>query len=210
MPHRDIRPNTVLRPASDKAPDANPKWPVLILHAQRGDQVAVLDIRRDPRQPHWAPAARLQRWVDEGVLVPEPFTQPDSALYVGHEGIHNYNERVVAFSPLANSPDADLLDYPDEFARVCTDHAKRHGYHPRWIKKLACLWLMNGRTLSALMNNYRNCGAPGKKRGFSNTVPGPKQSDGPEYAVLEAVPYSREERKWLLDQAKAILDAKNE
>lgn len=201
MDFPDICAGVRLEPIRAAAKSARPAYPLLILRARRRDQFSTIEIRRDPRHPRWRSAASLQRLVDEGLMSTK---QPAAAVRNVEGGIHNYNERVTAFKPLAASADAELLDDPDEFSRVCRAYAQAHGYHARWIEKLACLWLINGRTDSALMNDYANCGAAGRKRSFTNDMPGPKQADGPEYEPLEAVPYSLADREKLSQLARKV------
>lgn len=199
---------TVLRPQKDKDLGAFPTVPVLVLGPRRQGQVAVIPISRNPLHPKWLNKKHIESLLDANLIEAKPFEQPRSALLpvekLPQKTQANYSRRQQAFKGLAESADADLLEYPDEFSRVCAKYARHRKIGRKWVEKMACDWLKNGRTTSALVSNLINCGGPDKKRNFTNAVPGPRQTDGEQYDVLAASPYSRDDRELLQQEAEML------
>jgi hypothetical protein len=202
------RPDDVLvvkKPVS--APDF-PQEPLLVLHARKSGCVSVMGIGARPRHPRWMSVERIRNFVREEVLAVERFERPPNTFtrvdHLTPAGLSEYNARCQAMKPLIDERGGliELLAYPDEFARICRQYAERAGYKRKWIEKLAWLYLKNGRTLSALVGDRGNCGAPGRPRNFVDRVGGPKQTDGPDYDDQAASPYSVEQR----EQLKAITE----
>ncbi len=204
-----LRPNDVLVPVKHLKDAGFPEGRLLVLDARKSGFIATILIDR-PRSPKWASVELLARFVREGALTIEKFSQPPSSLTpisaLTPAGLSEFNARKAAMKPLVHGDGGlkELLFYPGEFSRVCSKFAKQHGFKRQWIEKLAWMWLVKGRTDSAFVGARDKAGGPGKKRGFTDVVGGPRQKDGPAYDVIAAAPYSVLERAQLQEMAERL------
>ena len=200
--------NTVLHPVRRLKSPAFPIEPLLILGPRRAGNIAVVGIGKKPRRPRWMSVEIVATFLKEKAIEIRPHVYPEKAL-IPTERLKpgqskNAATRVERTKELFEKDDASKLAHPDEFMRVVRAYAEEKGLHERWVANCAWLWLTNGRTDAALMNDFGNCGGRGKKRGFSNKVPGPKQQDGSAFDAISGRPYTLAQRIQLTEVAEKL------
>lgn len=208
----------VLRPLK-KCPDRGfPAAPHLILPPRMTGRVAVIALGRRPSRPKWMSVLLIVRWVGDGKLSVDEAAIPREATLVPEDmtpALHNdWRERVEAMNPLldlregVHREQGALVVYPDEFGRIVEWYAGICGRSRLYVATSIWRWLKNGRTESALVGGFGNCGAAPNGRSFERgVVGGPKVHYGQDYVALDAQPYTRDQRAKLRALVRTLLDS---
>jgi hypothetical protein len=203
-----VRARQVLVPVGEIPRALFPAGEALVLHCRRKGLISVVEMGDKVRHPRWVKSETVCRLIEQGRLQVREFQTPSRVLRpvsaLTPRQLNDFNACVDKMTPLLESEVAELLEYPDEFSATCADYARKQCLKRKYVEKMAVRWLTGGKVRAALINNLDRCGGPGKQRGFSRKVAGPKQKDGPEFDAQAATPYLLSQRLQLIEVAERV------
>lgn len=208
----------VLRPLRECHDRGFPATPHLILPPRITGRIAVIALGSRPSRPKWMSVLLITRWVDDGKLSVDEAAIPHQATLMPEDMtpalLNDWRERVEAMKPLldlregAYREQGALVVYPDEFGRIVKWYAGICGRSHLYVATSVWRWLKNGRTESALVGSFGNCGVAPNGRSFERgVVGGPKVHYGEDYVTFDAQPYTRDQRAKLRALVKPLLDS---